>query len=160
MTLKITITDSEINQLDLSKVETAIHPLLTEGKLEDWEQKIQFEINFTREENDPRELSEIPEIRLWYVKLDAKYPWFPLILDWKSGELARYTAMLVPHQFHRNEGIQYNPEALEIFVMQKIFGLSNWLKERQILGVFRLKSMAQMLGYDIEDSFLELIVKS
>ncbi len=34
--------------------------------------------------------------------------------------IARYAAMLVPHQFHRGEGIQYNPEALEIFVMQKL----------------------------------------
>jgi len=32
----------------------------------------------------------------------------------ESWELARYTAMLVPHQFSSKEGIQYNPEALEI----------------------------------------------
>jgi hypothetical protein len=160
MTLKLTITNQEINQLDLSVVEKAIHPLLTGKPVQDWEQILQFEIDFTREDNDPRELSEIPEIRLWYVKLDAKYPWFPFILDWKIGELALYTAMLVPHQFHRNEGIQYNPEALEIFMMQKIFVLSNWLKEHHITGISRLKSMAQMLGYDIEDSFLESIVNS
>ena len=71
-----------------------------------------------REPEDPRELSEIPEVRLWFIRLDARYPWLPFLLDWKAGELALYTAMLVPHQFSVKEGIQYNLEALEIFLMQ------------------------------------------
>jgi hypothetical protein len=58
-----------------------------------------FTINYEREdEYDMRELSEFPDIRLWFVRLDAAYPWFPVVLDWRAGELARYTAMLVPHQ--------------------------------------------------------------
>jgi hypothetical protein len=32
------------------------------------------------------------------VRLDAAYPWFPVVVDWRAGELARYAAMLVPHQ--------------------------------------------------------------
>lgn len=32
---------------------------------------------------DPRELSEYPDIRLWFVRLDAEYPWLPVALDWK-----------------------------------------------------------------------------
>lgn len=63
------------------------------------ERTIGFTINYTREDpNDPRELSEFPDIRLWFVRLDATYPWLPVLLDWRAGELARYAAMLVPHQ--------------------------------------------------------------
>lgn len=63
------------------------------------ERSVGFTIDFVREdENDPREYSEFPEIRLWFVRLDAVYPWLPLVLDWRAGELARYAAMLVPHQ--------------------------------------------------------------
>lgn len=60
---------------------------------------IGFTINYTREDpRDPRELSEYPDIRVWFVRLDATYPWLPVLLDWRAGELARYAAMLVPHQ--------------------------------------------------------------
>lgn len=58
-----------------------------------------FTINYEREDPyDTRELSEFPDVRLWFVRLDASYPWFPVVLDWRAGELARYAAMLVPHQ--------------------------------------------------------------
>jgi hypothetical protein len=66
--------------------------------------------------------------------------------------------MLVPHQFSRSEGIQYNPEALEIFVMQKVFVLNNWLRQNHISSQSRLKSMAQIFGYELDDSFFETIV--
>lgn len=63
------------------------------------ERTIGFTINYTREDpNDPRELSEFPDLRLWFLRLDATYPWLPVLLDWRAGELARYAAMLVPHQ--------------------------------------------------------------
>jgi len=112
-----------LQNLDLSPAQRLIEKLLQEGTIASHEQQIRFEINFPREAEDPRELSEIPEVRLWFIRLDAKYPWLPFLLDWKAGELARYVAMLVPHQFSRTEGIQFNPEALEIFVMQKTFVL-------------------------------------
>jgi hypothetical protein len=113
-------------------------------------------MDYPREPEDPRELSEIPEVRLWFIRLDARYPWLPFLLDWKGGELARYTAMLVPHQFNRKEGIQYNPEALEIFLMQKLFVLTDWMQQLGIPSKSRLKSMAQLLGYDLDDSLFEL----
>ena len=119
MTIKIVLEGKEIANLDLSTAQNQIEPLF-EQKIEGYEQQLQFAIDYPREESDPRELSEIPEIRLWFVRLDAVYPWLPFLLDWKTGELARYTAMLVPHQFNRSEGIMFNPEALEIFVMNKI----------------------------------------
>ncbi len=160
MTIAIALTADHINTLDLSPVQTVVEPLLRQAAIATSEQQIQFQINIPREPDDPREVSEIPEIRLWFVRLDAFYPWFPFLLDWKAGELARYAAMLVPHQFHPREGIQYNPEALEIFVMHKIFILAEWLRQQGIEGTSRLKSMTQMLGYDLDNDFFNLLQTS
>jgi hypothetical protein len=157
MNLTIALNTESIQSLDLSPVKTKLETLPSDRVIADYEQGLRFEVNYRRDANDPRELSEIPEIRLWFLRLDTVYPWLPFLLDWKEGELGRYAAMLVPHQFSRSEGIIYNPEALEIFVMQKIFVLSDWLKQREIPSQFRLKSMAQIFGYEIDDSFLETI---
>ncbi|MCZ2202710.1 CRR6 family NdhI maturation factor [Cylindrospermopsis raciborskii] len=157
MTISIQVGRDSINNLDLSPALKVIESILPKESIISQEQQLRFDIDYPRQDNDPREISEIPEIRLWFVRLDAQYPWLPFLLDWKSGELGRYTAMLVPHEFHKKEGIQYNPEALEIFLMHKIFILSNWLKQNQIPARFRLKSLAQMLGYELEDGFFEMI---
>ncbi|HLO88612.1 MAG TPA: CRR6 family NdhI maturation factor [Nostocaceae cyanobacterium] len=159
MTIAITINQESINTLDLSPATTVIEPLL-QGNIIQHEQQIQFTINYEREPGDPRELPEIPEIRLWFVRLDARYPWLPFLLDWKAGELARYTAMLVPHQFSAKEGIQYNPEALEIYLMHKIFILNDWLQKKAIPSQSRLKSLAQVLGYELDDGFFAMIEKN
>lgn len=155
MTIKITLDNQTLAALDISQVKNKIDSW--SNRFADYEQQLQFAIEFEREETDPRELSEIPEIRLWFVRLDAVYPWLPFLLDWKAGELARYTAMLVPHQFSRTEGIMFNPEALEIFVMNKIFVLSDWLKAREISERSRVRSMAQLFGYELDDAFFEMI---
>ncbi|ACK70802.1 Domain of unknown function DUF1817 [Gloeothece citriformis PCC 7424] len=155
--MTIELNQNSLQKLDISPVTTIVETLLEEGTITSQEQKITFKINYERDETDPRELSEIPEIRLWFVRLDSIYPWFPFLLDWKAGELARYTAMLVPHQFHRTEGIQYNLEALEIFVMNKVFILNDWLKKQNIPSHYRLKSMAQIFGYELDDQFFELL---
>jgi hypothetical protein len=157
MTITITLNNNSIYSLDVSPALTVIEPLLQQGSISTHEQQLRLEIQFEREANDPRELSEIPEVRLWFVRLDAKYPWLPFLLDWKAGELARYAAMLVPHQFSSKEGIQYNPEALEIFLMHKIFILSDWLHKQDIASPSRLKSLAQILGYELDDAFFEMI---
>ena len=156
MTIKLVLDTPAVNSLDLSNAIEQIAFLLQQ-KIEDYEQQLQFNIDIKRSPDDPRELSEIPEIRLWFVRLDTVYPWLPFLLDWKAGELARYTAMLVPHQFNRSEGIIFNPEALEIFVMNKIFVLSDWLKQQEIPERSRLKSMAQLFGYELDDAFFEMI---
>ena len=158
MTLKITLDNNAIHNLDLVPVQTLIEPLLKDKAIAKQEQQLQLKIAYERSADDPRELSEIPEIRLWFVRLDAIYPWIPFLLDWKAGELGRYAAMLVPHQFNRSEGIIYNPEALEIFVMNKIFTLSNWLKQQDIPSRSRLKSMAKILGYELDDIFFDMIL--
>ncbi|BFM38316.1 CRR6 family NdhI maturation factor [Synechocystis sp. LKSZ1] len=150
----VSVSQAQILSLDLSPVTNLVAPWLAAGTIAPQEHSIQFQIDFPRPADDPRELSEIPEVRLWFLRLDATYPWFPFLLDWKAGELARYVAMLVPHQFHRTEGIQYNPEALELLMMQKVFVLAHWLPTQNLPSAFRLKSLAQMLGYDLEDNFL------
>ncbi|MEA5506262.1 CRR6 family NdhI maturation factor [Halotia wernerae UHCC 0503] len=164
MTITIALNADSINNLDLSPALMVIDELLPEEAMSDdkthsvyasYEQQLRFDIDYPLEPGDPRELSEIPELRLWFVRLDAKYPWLPFLLDWKAGELARYTAMLVPHQFSSKEGIQYNPEALEIFLMHKIFILSDWLKQQNLPSLSRLKYMAQMFGYELDDALFE-----
>ncbi|MBE9043113.1 CRR6 family NdhI maturation factor [Pleurocapsales cyanobacterium LEGE 10410] len=155
MTIKIVLDNKAIDTLDLSATKNQISPLLQ--AIANYEQQLQFAIDYQRADSDPRELSEIPAIRLWFVRLDTIYPWLPFLLDWKAGELARYTAMLVPHQFNRSEGIMYNPEALEIFVMNKIFVLSDWLQQQGIAERSRLKSMAQLFGYELDDAFFDMI---
>ena len=157
MTIAIALHSDEVNNLDISLAQTVIEKLRQEQAVLSHEQQLRFEIDFPREPSDPRELSEIPEIRLWFIRLDACYPWLIFLLDWKAGELGRYVAMLVPHQFSPTEGIQYNPEALEIFVMHKVLILSSWMREQGISSQSRLKSMAQMFGYELDDGFFELI---
>lgn len=158
MSITIAIDAQHINNLDLSPVETVIDKWVAERDLAQYEQQLQFEIEYPREEFDPREISEIPEVRLWFIRLDSCYPWLPFLLDWKAGELARYAAMLVPHQFHRTQGIQYNPEALEMFLMNKIFVLTDWLNQQGIPSKSKLMAMSQMFGYDLEDAFFDVIV--
>ncbi len=151
----IHLNADQINTIDLFPAIQIIDPMLSEVSAH--EQTVQFAIDYPLEAGDPRELPEVPEVRLWFIGLDALYPWLPFLLDWKAGEFVRYTAMLVPHQFHPKDGIQYNPEALEIYVMHKTFVLMNWLKQQGIEGNSRLKAMTQMLGYDIEDGFFDLL---
>lgn len=157
MTLTVTLTDSPIQTLDLSPATAVIDPLLSKGDIATEDVALRFEIQIQRDPTDPRELSEIPEVRLWFVRLDSYYPWLPFILDWESGELGRYTAMLVPHQFSPSEGIRYNPEALEIFVMQKIFVVHRWIRQQGIENATKLKFMTQMLGYEIDDGLFQLL---
>lgn len=157
MTITITLNADQLHNLDLSPVQTVISNLLREKAIASYEQQMQFAIDYPLEPGDPRELPEIPEVRLWFIRLDARYPWLPFLLDWKAGEFVRYAAMLVPHQFSAKEGIQYNPEALEIFLMQKLFILTDWMKQLGIPSQSRLKSMAQLLGYDLDDSVFDLI---
>ena len=155
MTITIALNSDNINNLDLSPAQTVVENLVKQA-IASYEQQLRFQIDYSQEPGDPRELPEIPEVRLWFIRLDIRYPWLPFLLDWKAGELVRYAAMLVPHQFSTKEGIQYNPEALEIFLMQKLFILTDWMQQQNIPSRSRLKSMAQLLGYDLDDALFEL----
>ena len=157
----IALQTPHFQSLDLTPARLVIDPILSATdaaeKLSNKDLIFSFDIDFPREPEDPRELSEIPEVRLWFIRLDTEYPWLPLYLDWESGELSRYSAMLVPHQFSKMDGIRYNPEALEIFVMGKVFALDAWLKNKGIDGRSRLKFMTQMLGYELDDALFNLL---
>lgn len=153
----ITLHESHLQTLDLTPAQEVIEPLLAEGKVLNGELGLRFVVDISRDPTDPRELSELPEVRLWFIRLDTYYPWLPLVLDWEAGELGRYAAMLVPHQFSPTEGIRYNPEGLEIFMMAKIFVIAAWLKGQGITQYTRLKFMTQMLGYEIDDGLFELL---
>ena len=157
MTTTITLTKEPINALDLSPVQVVINPWLQAGTLANQTQEIQFQINYPQEKDQSLEFPEIPEVRLWFMRLDSYYPWFPWLLDWQSGELVRYAAMLVPHEFNQKEGIQFNPQALDIFVMQKIFVSFRWLKNQNIEGESKLKHMAEMFGYELDSTLFNLL---
>jgi hypothetical protein len=152
----ISVDTNTILSLDLSSIASPIASWLGTNP-QQFDLELKFSIDYTRDDQDPRELSEIPEIRLWFLRLDARYPYLPLLLDWQAGELARYVAMLIPHQFSRKEGIQYNPEALELWVMQRVFLLTDWLQSQQIQDRSKLKFMTQMLGYELDDGLFELL---
>ncbi len=157
MTTVIQLNSDHLNRLDLTPAQTVIEKWIADGTIANHDQEICFEIDFARDPDDPRELSEIPEVRLWFIRLDACYPWMPFLVDWENGELGRYTAMLVPHQFSPTEGIQFNPEALELFVMSKVFILMDWMQYQGIASRTKLKFMTQMLGYELDDGFFDLI---
>ena len=157
MSILVKVDHGQIEKLDLFPIMDVIDNLQKVGGLISAEQQVKFEINYSLSDTDPREFSEVPEIRLWFVALDAKYPWLPFLLDWREGELARYGAMLVPHEFKRGEGIVYNSEALDILIMGKVFVLYDWLKDQGISGNSRLKAMAQIFGYDLDDGFFGLL---
>ncbi|KAL2649762.1 hypothetical protein R1flu_017890 [Riccia fluitans] len=123
------------------------------------ERTVGFIIQYERDDPlDPRELSEMPDIRLWFVRLDAAYPWLPIVLDWKAGELARYAAMLVPHQMSKKQGLVFNPEALELFAMNKVFVIHPWLKARGVKSSHsKLTNMLRMIGLGVSKEFYGLI---
>ncbi len=153
-TLKI--SDRALLSLDLSAIAAPIDRWSVTNPKQ-FNLDLTLDIDYHRDPQDPRELSEIAEVRLWFIRLDACYPYLPLLLDWQAGELARYVAMLVPHQFSRKDGIQYNPEALEIWVMHRVFLLTDWMQQQQIADRSRLKFMTQMLGYELDDGLFELL---
>ncbi|MFN3926530.1 MAG: CRR6 family NdhI maturation factor [Pseudanabaenaceae cyanobacterium] len=144
-----------IDNLDLSPARIYIDKFLATETITQLPE-IQFSILYEKELGDPREFSEIPEIRLWFIYLDTVYPFLPYLLDWRT-ELARYTAMLVPHQFSPQDGLIYNPEALEIFVMNKLFTIFQWQKNRGQTNPEKLKMMALALGYEVDLALFSLI---
>ena len=152
----VSVDDRALLSLDLSPLSDPLDRWLATDPQE-FNLDLKLAIDYPQDPQDPRELSEIPEIRLWFLRADGCYPYLPLLLDWQAGELARYVAMLVPHQFSRKDGIQYNPEALEIWVMHRVFVLTDWLHTHNIADRSRLKFMTQMLGYELDDGLFELL---
>lgn len=157
----VVIDNDDVSSLNLSPFQAATgmkNPLSVKPQ-EFLERSIGFTINYKRQDpRDPRELTEYPDIRLWFVRLDAAYPWLPVLLDWRAGELARYAAMLVPHQMNMKMGVVFNPEALELFVMKKVFIVYSWLKHHNIpKPESKANDMARMLGFGIGYELYDLV---
>jgi hypothetical protein len=55
-------------------------------------------------------------------------------------------------------GVVFNPEALELFVMKKVFVVYSWLQQQNVPKP-RLKTsdMARMLGFGIGNELFDLI---
>lgn len=63
-------------------------------------------------------------------------------------------------QMSMKMGIVYNPEALEIFIVKKVFVVYNWLKQHNVPKPrIKTKDMARMLGFGIEDQLFDLVDK-
>ncbi len=154
MSLTLHLTAETIHALDLTPAHDLVRMILTDPVAA--LQSVQCSIDYPRALDDPRELSEIPDVRLWFIRLDATYPWIPLFLDWQQGELVRYTAMLISHRFFPSEGIRFDDEALEVFVYSKIFVLMNWMKDHQVGSPSDLRNLALVFGFEINDDFLKL----
>lgn len=157
MSHPVSITADHINTLDLSAVKDYLEPRLQSGSSAQNDQTLQFQIQYPLDGEDPQEYPDIPEVRLWFIRLDSVYPWLPYLLDWQSGELVRYTAMLVPHEFSKTEGIQFNPQALDLFLMQKVFVIHDWLKQLALEKKAKLKQMAEVFGYELSDELFGLL---
>jgi Uncharacterized conserved protein len=63
----------------------------------------------------------------------------------------------VPHRFSQAEGIEFYPEGLEIFVMSKLCTIDRWLGERGIVAPTKLQQMVQLLGYEVDMAFFDLL---
>ncbi|MEB3332371.1 MAG: CRR6 family NdhI maturation factor [Synechococcaceae cyanobacterium] len=147
----LAVSVDQIRGLDLSVLE----PLaaLAPAELLSRAGSLELQLEWLRADDDPRELSEIPELRLWSLRADALCPWLPLLLHRSSGQLTRHVAMLLPHAFQRQEGIRFAPESLELWIIARLFLLDAWalaagLNCRQGLG-----QMAAVLGFELDPGF-------
>jgi hypothetical protein len=147
----VQISEQQIRSLDLAPLQ----PWASLAPTDLVQQAGSLELSFQwpRADDDPRELSEIAEVRLWSLRADAEYPWLPLLLERSSGQLTRHGAMLLPHQFNRTEGIRFAPEALELWITHRLFGLDAWARQNG-LGIRQgLAQMAAVLGFELDSSF-------
>ena len=112
-----------------------------------------LQFDWPRASDDPRELSEIQEIRLWSLRADAAYPWLPLVLERSSGQLTRHVAMLLPHSFSRSEGIRFAAESLELWITHRLFSLDGWAQGHGLSCRQGLAQMAAVLGFELDPHF-------
>jgi hypothetical protein len=114
---------------------------------------VELQFDWPRSADDPRELSEIPELRLWSLRADALCPWLPLLLERSSGQLTRHVAMLLPHSFSRSEGIRFAPDSLELWMTHRLFLLDHWSRGHGLNCRGNLEQMAAVLGFELDGSF-------
>jgi hypothetical protein len=151
METTITVSADQIRRLDTDPLQPLRQrPTADLLALED---SVTLALEWPRADDDLRELSEIPELRLWSLRADARCPWLPLLLERRAGQLSRHVAMLVPHQFQRSEGLRFDADALSLWVSQRLFLLDDWALERGVNLRGRLAQMAAVLGFELDESF-------
>jgi hypothetical protein len=147
----VSITQAQIEALDLGPLEgwASLPPasLLQAGA------QLELVIDWPRADDDPRELSEVPEVRLWSLRADARHPWLPLVLERAGGQLSRHVAMLLPHGFSRSEGLRFAPEALELWLTHRLFLLDDWARGHGLNCRQNLTQMAAVLGLEVDSAF-------
>jgi hypothetical protein len=151
----LTVSAAQVRGLDLSPLE----PLaaLAPAELVDSAHDLTIAFDWPRQADDPRELSEIPELRLWSLRADALHPWLPLVLERSGGQLTRHVAMLLPHGFSPSEGIRFAPESLELWITHRLFLLDHWARKAGIECRATLGQMAAVLGYELDPGFWSVI---
>jgi hypothetical protein len=114
---------------------------------------LELEFDWPLAAEDPRERSEVPELRLWSLRADAIHPWLPLVLERSGGQLARHVAMLLPHSFSRHEGLSFAPGSLDLWITHRLFHLDHWGSRHGISCRGNLEQMAAVLGYELDPAF-------
>ena len=147
----VVVSADQVRQLDLS----VLKPWLELAPAELLARSGQLSLSFSwpQAPEDPREPSEIDELRLWSLRADAHYPWLTLLLERSSGQLCRHVAMQLPHSFSRSEGIRFAPASLELWITHRLFGLEAWGRSQGIACRGQLTAMATVLGYDLDPHF-------
>lgn len=147
----VSISPAQIQTLDLGPLESwaALPPasLLQAGA------RLELQLHWPRADDDPRELSEVPEVRLWSLRADARHPWLPLVLERTSGQLSRHVAMVLPHGFSRSEGLRFAPESLELWLTHRLFLLDDWARGNGLNCRQTLTQMAAVLGLEVDTAF-------
>ena len=149
--LVVTISAVQVKNLDLSPLNSwaALEP----SELLDKAGQLELVFSWDRQADDPRELSEIPELRLWTLRADAIYPWLPWVLKRSGGQLCRHVAMLLPHGFHPNDGIYFGSESLDLWIPHRLFWLDAWSRQAGLNCRQGLAQMAAVLGFELDPSF-------
>ena len=147
----VVVSAEQVRQLDLS----ALTPWVELAPAELLARSGQLNLRFAwpQEPEDPRELSEIAELRLWSLRADALYPWLTLLLERSNGQLCRHVAMQLPHSFSRTEGIRFAPASLELWITHRLFLLEAWGRDRGLACRGQLTAMATVLGYELDPQF-------
>ena len=151
----LTISARQIRSLDLAPLQ--LWRDLPATALLERAGQLALRFDWPRPEGDPRELSELPELRLWSLRADALHPWLPLILDRSSGQLCRHVAMLLPHGFSRTEGIRFAPECLELWITHRLFLLDHWSQLHGLSCRGGLSQMAAVLGFELDPAFWQAL---
>jgi len=151
----IQVDAGAIRRLDLSPLSTLqsqlLLPLLADLPC------YQLQYEWPRAEEDPRELSECAEPRLWALRADGQLPWLPMVLDRNGGSLIQHVAMVVPHEFNRRDGLRFEPQALELWITHRLMLLDSFSLRLGQPMRGNLTQMAAALGYELDSGFWDLL---